>query len=107
METIVNWKGDEVKMDYGDNNNYVLAKNEDKNELYVMFRGSQTFGNWLRNAYIGFNEPTLRGYKDRTSDNERDHAGFTKTYNGFKDSLIDLIEKRSNNKTKVVVLGHS
>ena len=59
------------------------------------------------NAYIGFNEPTLRGYKDRASDNERDHAGFTQTYNGFKDTLIDLIEKRSNNKTKVVVLGHS
>ena len=91
METVVNWKGDEVKMDYGSNNDYVLAKNEDKNEMYVMFRGSQTFNDWLSNAYIGFNEPTLRGYKDRASDNERDHAGFTNTYNEFKDRLIDLI----------------
>ena len=33
METVVNWKGDEVKMDYGNNNDYVLAKKEDKNEI--------------------------------------------------------------------------
>ena len=49
----------------------------------------------------------MRGYKDQASDNEREHAGFTQMYNGFKDKLIDLIEKRSNSKTKVVVLGHS
>ena len=88
-------------------NDYVLAKNEDKNEMYVMFRGSQTFNDWLSNAYIGSLQPKLRGYKDRASDNERDHAGFTKTYYGVKDNLIDLIEKRSSNKTKVVVLGQS
>ena len=43
METVGNWKGDEVKIDYGNNNDYVLAKNENKNEMYVMFRRSQTF----------------------------------------------------------------
>ena len=47
----------------------------------------------------------MRGYKDQASDNERDYAEFTQTYIGFKDKLIDLIEKRSNNKTKVVMLG--
>ena len=92
METVVNWKNDEVKMDFGNNNDYVLAKNKEKNEMYIMFRGLQTFNDWLCNAYIGFNEPTLRCYKDQGSDNERDHTGFTQTYNGFKDKFIDLIE---------------
>ena len=107
---VTNWKDDELKFDFEESSDrdYVVVKNEDRNELYVMFKGSQTFTDWLSNAYIGFNKPTLRGYKDRVKDGaDRDHAGFTGTYAEYKDKLMDIVDKRTNKNTKILVTGHS
>ena len=109
-EKIVDWKDDELSFDFEDSDNreYVVVKNEDKNIMTVMFKGSQTLSDWLSNIFYGHKDMTqIRGYKQPKTPTSRDHAGFNKAYDSFKEKLMDTVEKRSNSKTKINIISHS
>lgn len=108
---VTNWKSEEVKMemDTSPNRDFVVFKNENSNQLFVAFKGSQTFDDWMSNIWVGFATPRLRGYKNNNDEdyNKRDHAGFTSAYKKHSDKLRNIVKMMTNSKTKIYVSGHS
>ena len=127
QHTVVNWRDAELKYDFEPslNREYTTIKNEDTNEIYIVFKGSQSPDDWSSNKEVGTTNILSEGLKlaeyipmdYKTKKNikwlggqlltKTDHVGFRKAYEVYRDGLMSIIDKRINKSTKVYVVAHS
>ena len=75
---------------------FVAERNRD---LFIIFRGTLTAGEWIRNFNIDLVPYLLPGYGQV-------HRGFLQTYMLFQDAIMESVESRGSRRA-VLVGGHS
>jgi len=109
-DLVANWKSNEVKVVVEESSyrDYTIVKNEDSNQLFILFRGSQSnwMGDWFSNLWTG-TSPLGYAYNVFPSSIVGNHAGFTNTYNGYKEKFMDDVRMLANQQTKIIISGHS
>jgi predicted transcriptional regulator with HTH domain len=132
-ETVKEWKENEIKMDIDeDGKAWAIVKDEKTNNLFIIFRGTQTGAEWWNNLMGGsinlgltIADLSLFGYsvagkldyltglissfikKPLNDILLKDHAGFTDTFDLYRKKLMEIVKNRTNKQTKITVMGHS
>ncbi|KAI8140923.1 lipase [Fennellomyces sp. T-0311] len=82
--------------------NALVARDDNEQVIYVVFRGSASLNNWLANMNV-----ILTNYRGATG--ARVHAGFWNSYEDVQSRLMSVVRSQhnSNPNYKIAVTGHS
>ena len=130
LDIFYNWKDDAVYVEATDDKSIISVKNDDKNELIMLFRGSQNMRDWGINmadinsalrvtkllsalytplSYFSTSVASkglgmLEKYLDLPL---KGHQGFMYSNYMATDWIKKLLDTRVNNKTKIKMVSHS
>ena len=104
-ETITDFD-DNIELTYpSEGSDYVIIK--DNNNVYVAFRGSKLFGDWIGETGNLRNMDTSSFYSMATGGIGQNHQGFKKGYDKMQKELIDNLNKNLDKDSNLYILGHS